>query len=781
MQFTLTTEVGEGGSIEPTELLVDSGATGVFTLTADEGYVIDSVSGCDGALEEDQYETGAIAGDCIVSASFKIADAGADAEAPVASILFPWKVSRTEEGSVLVKGVASDKNGITSIKVNGVEANILPLSSEVSPLEVHRSAPAAFTSYSGMESEVTESEVMEEDSTAEAESEVTWEVTLPLEDADSTLLVVSTEDDQGNVEESASVAEVISRKVPTRFVVDATNRRLLGQASLDQLIAFGLDDASYSPLSVSGLGYCDGLAYRASSNSVLCGQLSDNWVRLTSVDMASGGKTQLKFQNLNLDTDKWLYAHLYGAQLTADEASLYLLFKYFSVDGYDFSKTVVQRYDFVGDSITTVIDGETADGQVIKSDSFALAADGLLLFSDYWGNENADGVRKVSLDGATATDLLPVSDLLLAGIAVNAANTTAYLAGYEGIVKGDLASGEITTLSLESEEALYNIAQVRSVGLDEANSRILVADSSFEYVMAIDTESGARSEFAGNGVGSGKRMVAPRGVALDETANKAYLLDDGGNAAEYLIEVDLESGDRTVVTGFDFECNHTAQDLLLDSANNRLYAVFPNAIFSINPTDGSWSKLVDGTPSGYDCGSGIFSFVGATLDTVNKQLLVTDTELNGVWSVDLATGALDALVQSEELFDVPVDVELDAEKGLLYILTQAADGLYSYDMATGETTGLLQNCTTAPINNALNPEFEAVRSLKLDPERGSMWVAGGVMAKVDMNADACAAEVKHNAPVFNMVLTSKQQLLGTTFNQLMQLDFESGKHVIISK
>ena len=69
--YTVTPMAGNGGSISPgTAQTVEHGETTSFTITPDEGYRVDAVGGCDGALEGDIYTTGPITADCTVTASF---------------------------------------------------------------------------------------------------------------------------------------------------------------------------------------------------------------------------------------------------------------------------------------------------------------------------------------------------------------------------------------------------------------------------------------------------------------------------------------------------------------------------------------------------------------------------------------------------------------------------------------------------------------------------------------------------------------------------------------
>lgn len=69
--YTVSTVVGAGGKISPTSLQVAAGNIATFTVTANAGYLIDSVSGCNGTLSGNTYKTAAVTANCAVNAQFK--------------------------------------------------------------------------------------------------------------------------------------------------------------------------------------------------------------------------------------------------------------------------------------------------------------------------------------------------------------------------------------------------------------------------------------------------------------------------------------------------------------------------------------------------------------------------------------------------------------------------------------------------------------------------------------------------------------------------------------
>lgn len=69
-QYTVSANAGAGGAISPGSLTRDSGDTADFTVTADSGFEVDSVSGCGGTLTANTYTTAALSADCSIDATF---------------------------------------------------------------------------------------------------------------------------------------------------------------------------------------------------------------------------------------------------------------------------------------------------------------------------------------------------------------------------------------------------------------------------------------------------------------------------------------------------------------------------------------------------------------------------------------------------------------------------------------------------------------------------------------------------------------------------------------
>jgi N-acetylneuraminic acid mutarotase len=108
-QYTVTGSAEAGGTISPAgSTLVNAGGTATFMATANSGYVISGVVGCNGTLSGNTYTTGVISANCTVTAIY----------APA----FTWFGGSTTPGAVGVygtQGVASVMN-VPSARDDGV-------------------------------------------------------------------------------------------------------------------------------------------------------------------------------------------------------------------------------------------------------------------------------------------------------------------------------------------------------------------------------------------------------------------------------------------------------------------------------------------------------------------------------------------------------------------------------------------------------------------------------------------------------------------------------------
>ena len=88
--FMVNTIAGTHGTITPNSSIVNEGDSIVFTITANPGYLVDSVAGCGGSLSGNTYTTGPISADCTVTANFISENSNGGSCTPPATSGTPW-------------------------------------------------------------------------------------------------------------------------------------------------------------------------------------------------------------------------------------------------------------------------------------------------------------------------------------------------------------------------------------------------------------------------------------------------------------------------------------------------------------------------------------------------------------------------------------------------------------------------------------------------------------------------------------------------------------------
>ncbi|WP_350997937.1 DUF1566 domain-containing protein [Shewanella sp. TB7-MNA-CIBAN-0143] len=68
--FKITTQAATGGQVSPESIDVSYNTNASFNISPDIGYKIQSVTGCNGTLNNTEYTTGTIASDCQINATF---------------------------------------------------------------------------------------------------------------------------------------------------------------------------------------------------------------------------------------------------------------------------------------------------------------------------------------------------------------------------------------------------------------------------------------------------------------------------------------------------------------------------------------------------------------------------------------------------------------------------------------------------------------------------------------------------------------------------------------
>jgi len=158
----------------------------------------------------------------------------------------------------------------------------------------------------------------------------------------------------------------------------------------------------------------------------------------------------------------------------------------------------------------------------------------------------------------------------------------------------------------------------------------------------IDSVRGETVFFADDDIGSGPSVSVPIGLAIDQTRNRALMIDEPTRA---LIAINLNSGTRAIVSTDTIGSGPAWQDpyaLRQDEAANLVYVVQGNSLIAADLSNGNRTVI-----SSANVGGGIVpaAFVALSLDIARGRALVRDVE-HGLLAVSLEDGERSTALES---------------------------------------------------------------------------------------------------------------------------------------
>jgi DNA-binding beta-propeller fold protein YncE len=437
-----------------------------------------------------------------------------DTRAPSVEVTFPTPVSATTEGSIAVRGRASDDRGIASLRVNGAAAH----------------------SYDDFAS---------------------WQAVVPVHEGENPLQLECV-DAAGNVIASAGpTVRVLTRGLedPIALVMDG-DRALALEAQRRSLVSVDLTTGTTDVVSDHATGAGElplqpvQFADNPQDDTVVVFDAYSS--RLFTIDTVTGDRTIIVDATA---ADIWVDR---PGLLCCDGSSAY-------VQGPP--KVPLVEIELANGTIRQVVDGSWAtEPMALEYDAprdRLLAVDGPL-----------DIV--VALDTATGnstTVSAHASDKSLEvgawrGMAVDGDVAWVVASDRNGLVEIDIPSGARRRLDLLG----YDILRPLDIRLDTAGDTAFILDVGLDMVVSVDLETGKATPhpLEGTTVGSGIRIgTLCHSVSCDPGGGRAVVLDTDRDC---LIAVDCETAARTVVADlsaaglkpidFDFNADATAAVVL---------------------------------------------------------------------------------------------------------------------------------------------------------------------------------------------------------------------------
>ncbi|HVY23939.1 MAG TPA: hypothetical protein VG962_11375 [Steroidobacteraceae bacterium] len=643
-----------------------------------------------------------------VSSSSSSASSQGDVTPPTAAIVFPTPSSYTDASSVVVRGSAADSSGVKAVSVNGVQA----------------------LSNDGF---------------------MTWTASVPIPAHQTTTLTVSVTDLAGNINSAAATSVIRNGgpvfSQPRALAMDSIHSRLLltDLALKGEVYGYALADGAASVVSdITQAGYStragtlDDIVIDQANNRAIALDWGDD--TLMAINLTTGVRTAISPSSNATSGTSFISG--YGVALNSSGSAAYVTVSssntVVAVNLSTGARTVLsgptvgtgaQLYypsGIVYDAVTVpssprllvsssnaivAIDIATGNRSILSSNSpygsgrslvypIQLRLDRTnmrLLVTDVDPTDNsliaidlATGNRTVLADKTTGSGIA-LTDL--AGLAVNADGSTAYLAQSTG----EIVSINLQTLSrtLFSQSYMGGGPHMKTpVGLvlenhSGAPASLLSLDSTQQELFRCDIATGDRTVISGGSVGSGVSFSSVKDVVLDtrptSNGSKAFVLDGGSN--NLLISVNLATGARTQVANLNSASPPMVQprSIFLDANGNRVFVVdgLGYSLFAIDIATGNRS-----TVSSPSIGTGN-NFFGTDMVLLSSsgtmQALATDLNSDGIVSINLATGNRSTFAAPGFPITLPIDLTLDSLNQQL-IGVSVNDGtaaIFTTDLAGG--------------------------------------------------------------------------------------------------
>jgi hypothetical protein len=698
---------------------------------------------------------------------------GGSTEPSSAEIVFPWRSSGAMGSTIIVRGTASDPDGVASVTVNGIPAVLTSLAEPA----VSSSKPASTLQALSPFSASAASEPQNE----EAADEVEWSVEIELEPGDNPL-VVAVEDSTGEVTEDVDTAETSYVEVPVTFTLDGERTRVVGLSwtltpagRVQRLVEhdYELSQQTLHPVLNANPALTCFRAAAADFYYVVLAEAETWELHRFNVDTQETSSSDIPPDVLapgeGFDPDPRM------RRLVCNDASdnAYLLANYRASEGDGFGSAGFAKSRIVELSLSSgaaAVLTESEESPPWLAMDITMAGDGLVSLADlndvapltYIGS---DGMREPLAPGVT------VGGMALAAVLEEQRVYVATFAGIEEVriddeEKDDIAPAEPT------EPLLFS--QVTSIAVDLTNDRIIVGDSGLDALIAVDMATGERSEFLARKVGEGPLFIAPRAFAVTADESLAYLVDDGGNRPERLFEVDLSNGNRHVIGDIQQENSAPITGLALDEDGQRVFVARQDIVLEVNLES-------EGVQVIASSGSNLLTGIRAlAYDAAHERLLVGDSD-QAIVEIDLVTWNQDVVSRADSQGDGPpfagiASITLGAEGTLAYVANQETNQVIRVDLDSGDREVIALECLEGA-------QPATLAQVLFDEGTGELIVLADGLFVVDIDTLVCTPvpSVPARVSPLHVQVTPKGRMLAAVFNALGQLDRESGDVVIVSK
>jgi hypothetical protein len=686
---------------------------------------------------------------------------GSDDPSPngTARIVFPLTpTSATTAPIATIRGIAADPEGVAGVWINGIAAT----------MKATASSNRTLLSKLGSD-----------------EGEVEWSAEVELAVGENAV-VISLEDESGEVTQDVDAATITYLEVPTTFTLDPDGARLVG-------LSYTLTPSGYEQHLVEH-------NYNTLEQRVFTGfstsfdyncfrRFEDDFIYLSFFT----GTWELRRFNLATEHDSLIVEfgdaewdpgagftptpRVSGLVCSGNHTSAYVLANYTDENGAGhsgsaFAKSRVLEVDLASQVISILTETDTAaPSPRWIAEKIALAEDTIVAMREL--NPVAP-LTSISLADGTRTDL--AAGVLVGGMALEPALNTGrvYVATFDGVDQIDVDTPSKQNISPVDDSNPLVFSAVRSIGFDPAGDRVIVGDGDLDTLIGIDIATGDRSIFLARSVGAGTPLIAPRRFALSADAAVAYVADDGSNAPARLLEIDMATGDRRVIGDISQPFNYIVSGLALDEADGRVFVSFHHLILEVDLETEEVQTIADIDSTDLE------SVNDLVLDIENNRLLVGDADSDGIFALDLTTHAVTVVSQESSQgagpsFGGVVSLTRVPGSSQLYVAGQASETVTRVELETGDREALATTCDLG-----LSSTFQDLDQVLYGEGLGELIISGDKLYSLDLESAECMTLPRRTFQL-QMQVTPTSEILGVSFGMMTQIDRETGEVVIISK
>ncbi len=306
----------------------------------------------------------------------------------------------------------------------------------------------------------------------------------------------------------------------------------------------------------------------------------------------------------------------------------------------------------------------------------------------------ASGDRSVLSSSYVGSGSFETDTMAFAGIAYDPANNRVLATNpaYANVIGTDLGSADRVVVSSGTVGTGPLPGSLRRPDIDGDANRLIIPEGSTPAaarLVAMDLDTGNRTVVSDNaGIGAGPAFGALSDVAVDPTGNRAIVL----TSSLGLFEVDLLTGDRSIVSDSVTGAGPLwafPDSVDIDTTANLAYVADDGdtVIYRVNLTTGDRTVLSDNAGTG--SGPSITFPNDLALDLPgNRALILNRGSRDEVMAVDLTTGDRSIVsgegVGNGQAFRVPYYIDLDLANDRAFVFDLSVTGIIVVDLATGD-------------------------------------------------------------------------------------------------